>query len=108
MKYHIDALDGSGQFVTIELPASSPEDAARIGTMRGLQVLKVSAGISPWRALLNFDFTPRFPLQLFNQELLALFDAGLLVVESLDVLIEKEPRSEVRDVLRSVDRKSVV
>lgn len=102
MKYHIDALDGSGQFVTIELPASSPEDAARIGTMRGLQVLKVSAGISPWRALLNFDFTPRFPLQLFNQELLALFDAGLLVVESLDVLIEKEPRSEVRDVLRSV------
>ncbi len=102
MNYRIDALDGSGQFVTIELPASTPEDAARIGAERGLQVLKVSAASAAWQSLLRFNFTPKFPLQLFNQELLTLFDAGLLVVEALDVLIEKESRMEVRDVLRSV------
>ncbi len=102
MNYRVDALDLSGQFVTIELPASTPEDAARIGAERGLQVLKVSAARTGWHPLLQINLTAQFSLQLFNQELLTLLDAGLLVVEALDVLIEKEPRSETRELMRSV------
>ncbi len=102
MNYRIDALDVSGKLVTIELPASTPDDAARIGAERGLQVLKVQAAHAGWRSLLRVNVAAKFPLPLFNQELLTLFDAGLLVVEALDVLIEKEPRAEVREVMRSV------
>lgn len=103
MNYRIDALDVSGRLVKIELPASTPEDAARIGAERGLQVLRVrAASLTGWRSLLRVNLSAKFPLHLFNQELLTLFDAGLLVVEALDVLIEKESREEVREVLRSV------
>lgn len=102
MNYRVDALDLSGQFVTVELPASNPEDAARIGAERGLQVLKVSTARANWRSLLRVNLTARFSLSLFNQELLTLLDAGLLMVEALDVLIEKEPRPEIRELMRSV------
>lgn len=102
MNYRIDALDLAGHFVTIELPASTPEDAARLGTERGLQVLKVSVARAGWRSLLRVNLSASFSLQLFNQELLTLLDAGLLLVEALDVLIEKETRAEVRELIRSV------
>ncbi len=102
MNYRIDALDLYGQLVKIELPASTPEDAARIGAERGLQILKVSALNTRWQSLSQIGGGAKFPLQLFNHELLILLDAGLLVVEAIDVLIEKEPRAEIRELIRSV------
>jgi general secretion pathway protein F len=41
----------------------------------------------------------RFPLQLFNQELLALLAAGIPLAEALAALAEKETRAGVREVL---------
>ncbi len=102
MNYRIDALDAMGRLVKVDLEASTPEDAARVGAERGLQVLKVRAARAGWQSLLRVNLAAKFPLHLFNQELLTLFDAGLLVVEALDVLIEKEPRDDVREVMRSV------
>lgn len=40
-----------------------------------------------------------FPLTLFAQELLALIDAGLSVIEAMEALIEKEPSTRTRSVL---------
>ena len=102
MDYRVDAIDRSGQFVTIELSASAPEDAARIAVERGLQVLNINASRARWRSLLPDSRSATFPLLLFNQELLTLLDAGLLVVEALDVQAEKETRAEVRGLIRSV------
>jgi general secretion pathway protein F len=39
---------------------------------------------------------------LFNQELLALLEAGLSIVEALETLLEKEARAETRHVLKAV------
>jgi general secretion pathway protein F len=41
----------------------------------------------------------RFPLVLFSQELLALLDAGLNLVEAVETLAEKEQRPETRKLL---------
>ena len=88
--------------MTIELPASTPEDATRIAVERGLQVLNINASRARWRSLLPDSRSATFPLLLFNQELLTLLDAGLLVVEALDVQAEKETRGEVRALILSV------
>ncbi len=88
--------------MTIELSASTPEDAVRIAIERGLQVLHINASRARWRWLLPDSRSATFPLLLFNQELLTLLDAGLLVVEALDVQAEKESRAEVRALIRSV------
>ncbi len=88
--------------MTIELSASTPEDAVRIAIERGLQVLHINASRARWRWLLPDSRSATFPLLLFNQELLTLLDAGLLVVEALDVQAEKETRAEVRALIRSV------
>jgi general secretion pathway protein F len=40
-----------------------------------------------------------FPLLAFSRELLSLLQAGLTLTESLDALLEKEPRASVRDTL---------
>ena len=45
---------------------------------------------------------PRFPLQLFSQELSVLLEAGIPLLEALDTLREKEPNSLVRSALDAV------
>lgn len=41
----------------------------------------------------------KFPLELFSQELLALLEAGLNLVEAIETLAEKDQRSEVKHTL---------
>ena len=41
----------------------------------------------------------KFPLALFSQELLALLEAGLNLVESIETLAEKESRSQIKTAL---------
>lgn len=45
---------------------------------------------------------PKFPLVLFSQELLALLDAGLSLIEALEALTEKEHHAEVRTTLEKI------
>ena len=45
-----------------------------------------------------------FSLVLFTQELLALLEAGLSVVEALDALLEKERRPHSRNILGQLVR----
>jgi general secretion pathway protein F len=45
-----------------------------------------------------------FPLLLFSQELRALINAGLSVVEALDVLTRKETRAETRNILQQISK----
>ena len=44
--------------------------------------------------------TAHFPIVLFSQELLALLNAGLSVVEALEALLEKEANSVVNAILQ--------
>jgi len=97
MKFQIKALSESGGVVSLALDAADEADAERQTRARGCNVLSLRRSNS-W----NFErFTrrSRFPLALFNQELLALLGTGLSLVESIEALAEKEAQSSTRTTL---------
>src|SRR3954471_24745831 len=97
MKFQIKALSDSGGVVSLALDAADEADADRQARARGCNVLSLRRSNS-W----NFErFTRgyRFPLALFNQEVLALLGAGLTLVESIEALAEKEAQSSTRTTL---------
>lgn len=102
MIYKVQGLDSSGRFVSFDVDAPTPADAQQQGAERGLQVLGVSASNRAWASVLQRRNTAKFPLLLFNQELLALLEAGLSIVEALETLLEKETRAENSHVLQAV------
>ena len=102
MNYRVQGLDAQGRFVSLELSAGSSQEAEQIGKDRGLEVLEVTGAKQSWHAALQKIGASKFPLLLFNQELLALLEAGLSIVETLETLLEKEARVESRQVLKAV------
>lgn len=100
MDFHLKALDSVGRFVTLELSAGSRAEAEQQAQARGLDILAIESTRSKsgrWHTRRS-----RFPLLLFNQELLALLDAGLSIIETLETLAAKEARQDTREVLQQV------
>ena len=87
MRYHIKAIRGASELVSFSLDAPSQADAQRQISGKGYHVLSVS---QDWRSMLPSRRRDRFPLLLFSQELVALLDAGLTLVEAIETLAEKE------------------
>ena len=102
MNFLVRGLNTAGRYVSLELSATSPQEAGRIGAERGLRVLDVAPLQQGLAEFLKFSGKRKFSLLLFNKELLALLEAGLSIVEALETLIEKETRDESRYVLASV------
>ena len=92
MRYRVRAVGNDGGIVETELEAASEAEARTLALARGLAVLSLRGiGIVRGKA--------RFPLLLFNQELLALLRAGIPLAEAVAALAEKETRPGVRNVL---------
>jgi general secretion pathway protein F len=97
MKFQIKAVRDSFNVVSVVLDAADEADAERQAKSSGLAVLSLKRAAS-WQ----FDvFTrrARFPLALFAQELLALLEAGLTLVETIEGLAEKEGAGPTRNTL---------
>ncbi len=62
--------------------------------------LSVAANVTPQR--ITWRRNPRFPLQLFSQELAVLLDSGIALLEALNTLLEKEPDAAVQAALEDV------
>ncbi|WP_310738682.1 type II secretion system F family protein [Piscinibacter sp. HJYY11] len=86
----------------MQLLAASTTEAIRLARQRGVHAISVEE--EPDRPTLTNSSGKSFPLLLFSQELLALLEAGLTLVEALGVLVNKERRKDVADVLRAVTR----
>lgn len=100
MLYEVKALRGREGPTSFTLDALDAGDAASQAVAQGYTVIAIKAKQS-WQAW----HRPRkaaFPLVLFSQELLALLDAGLALVESLETLAEKEQRPEVKKTLTQI------
>jgi general secretion pathway protein F len=80
-----------GARVSQSVLASSPEDAASRITTRGGLVLQVRER--------PIHREKRFPLNLFLQELIALLEAGLVVVEAVEALRESSRDAASKQVL---------
>lgn len=100
MQYEVKALGSDGEFVAVGVDAVDAAEAARQAQQRGLSVIAVKARIA-WPSVRSRG-ARAFPLVLFSQELLALLQAGLSLVESLQTLAEKEGHLPVRNTLQQV------
>ncbi len=99
MRYRITTLD-AGQAVAIqELDALDESDAQRQAVARGLRVLAIQA--ARWKG----SRRTRLSLVAFSNELVALLEAGLSLVEAIDALTEKERDQSIRNLLEGVRRR---
>jgi general secretion pathway protein F len=97
MHYRVRGLGADGAVLVLEIDARDEHDAGEQALSRGLAVLSVRrrSGLMGRLAARR----ARFPLLLFSQELLALLQSGISLVESIETLAEKEQRPEARKVL---------
>ncbi|WP_310614499.1 type II secretion system F family protein [Limnohabitans sp.] len=103
VKAYGTSQNGAASVLQLEVEATSAQAAARQVSEQGHAVLSVRAqGLSlSWGAA---GFTQSAAL-LFCQELLALLEAGMGLMESLDILCQKARDPIVRQVLLSVQER---
>lgn len=97
MRYVVKALRDPEGVVSIVLDAADEADAERQARASGLAVFSLRRAVA-WNLDL-FKRRSRFPLAPFAQELLALLEAGLTLVESIEALAEKESHGPTRSTL---------
>ena len=96
-----------GDVVERHVRAGSLKAAREEMSRQGLHVFEVKRG-----AMAARDFLPRFGKSistehflLFNQELLALVRAGLPIVQSLDIMLERQKHARFREILTQIREK---
>lgn len=97
MKFQVKALRESDTIISMVFDATDRDDAMRQAQANGLAVLSLNRE-AVWRFSLP-GRRAKFPLALFAQELLALQEAGLTLVEAIEGLAEKESPGHTRTVL---------
>lgn len=101
MQYDVRALSTDRLIIRFTVDARDEADACRQIEARGL----FASSISPARRAIfgilrdRPSKAKRLSLVLFSQELLALLNAGLSIVEGLEALLEKESVSATRSVV---------
>lgn len=108
MRFEIKAIrNGDGGIAALSLEAASEADALVQVSQLGYTVLTVHRRLSglfatgSWSGWFSLG-TGHFQLQLFTQELLALLQAGLPLVEAVETLAEKEHRPDSSRVLKQI------
>jgi general secretion pathway protein F len=100
MMYEVKAYRASEGVVMLRFEVSDAGDAKRKAEAQGYRVISFRSQ----RALFGHARRQHFPLPLFSQELLALLDAGLMLLEAIETLAEKERHPEVSRVLDELIR----
>jgi general secretion pathway protein F len=101
MRYQVKAVKAGGAIISLTVDARDDREASEQARSQGLSVLavrRVGGAALPGLRLRG----GRFPLVLFTQELLALLQSGISLVEALETLVEKEARSTTGVVLGAV------
>lgn len=96
MRFDIKGYREPEGVLVASFEAASVEEARLLAGEQGIRVLSVSKS---WRDSLAFFQKSRFDLQLFSQELHALLDAGLSLIEALTALAGKESAPPKRALL---------
>ncbi len=100
MMYEVKAYRAPEGVVMLRFEVSDVGDARRRAEAQGYRVISSHSQ----RSLFVRARRIRFPLSLFSQELLALLDAGLTLLEAIETLAEKEHHPEVCRVLDELIR----
>lgn len=100
MRFRIKAMKAGEGVVSLAFDARDARDAQAQAVGQGYAVLSVQ-GASGF-AVPGLGRRAKFPLLLFTQELLALLQSGISLVEALETLNEKESKAETRAVLQGL------
>lgn len=100
MQYEVKVLRGNAGLMSVMLEAADVGEAQAQAQAQGYTFIAA-------RARRQWSLFPQwrqaaFPLVLFSQELVALLDAGLSLIETLEALTEKEARPEIRKTLTRI------
>lgn len=96
MLYRVKAIGADATVVETDLEAGSETEARALVAAKGMSVLSLRRQGRESRR------HGRFPLLLFNQELLALLRAGIPLSEAIEALHENEGRAGVRVALQGI------
>jgi general secretion pathway protein F len=97
MDFQVKALRGR-EIVLLNISAAHADDASAQAKARGFSPLGIQAKSSTFIK----QGSKKFPLALFSQELLALLEAGLNLVEAIETLAEKEQSGVIKITLDSL------
>jgi general secretion pathway protein F len=97
MQFRVKAHDTSGGVLVYAVSAADETDARRQVVADGRQVISIAKA---WQG--RSRGVSRVPLVSFSQELVALLDAGLPLVESIDTLTEKEANPSTKRALEQI------
>lgn len=100
MKFKIKVFHNLTGVLLLRVSAANMADAVDQAQRRGYQVISV---IQNWGAI-PLRSPTAFSAALFSQELLVLMEAGLSLVESVDILFRKARERETQRVLESLLR----
>lgn len=98
MQFEVRALSPEQIITSLTIDARDEQDARRQVEERGLFAAQITPLRANWLSRLQPGSSPRLSLILFSQELLALLNAGLSIVECLEALLEKEASGASRSV----------
>jgi general secretion pathway protein F len=99
MDFQVKALRGR-EIVLLNISAAHADDASAQAKARGFSPLGIKAKSTSFIK----QGSKKFPLALFSQELLALLEAGLNLVEAIETLVEKEQSGEIKSTLDTLLR----
>ena len=99
MRFRVTALDAGHGVSVHEIDALDESDVRRQAVARGLRVMAIDV------ARFKRGSRRRLALVPFSNELVALLEAGLSLVEAVDALTEKERDEAVRAVLEGIRRR---
>ncbi|MFZ6680645.1 type II secretion system F family protein [Undibacterium sp. Tian12W] len=104
MRFKIRALTPDQQIIEEIIEARTEAEARLVIKSRGwvISSLQQIGALSLLKAGHSGLKPAKFSLLLFSQELLALLNAGLTIVEALEALLEKEQNQEIRSVLSGI------
>lgn len=104
MQFKLKVYSESAGVLDWQTDAASAQEASRKADERGYVVLSVSESgwMGLWPAGLSLRRRENFPLLLFSQQLLALLEAGLVLVEAIEALADNEPDAQARAVMRQL------
>jgi general secretion pathway protein F len=98
MEFAVKALSGAQSVELRKIDAVDEADAHRQSKLQGWRVIS----IAPVRRQRWLRRTDRVPLVIFSQELVALLEAGLSLVEAIETLTEKESSGAIRRPLERI------
>ncbi|PUE31363.1 type II secretion system F family protein [Limnohabitans sp. Jir72] len=100
MNFNVKVINHQGQITFVDVVATTREQAQELAQRDGFKVLSIQVSRAfKWP---EFKLSQNFMLSVFSKELLALLNAGMSQVESLETLIDEKSSQDTKRMLKDI------